>query len=92
MLLALFYISAALSGAGEPRALMRLFIFGGLAAVLMIPYDLSNIVLALRGMTYFGEFPAVYAMGRLSVCMFILSFMLSAYRTGVDKSLDGAGE
>ena len=92
MLLALFYISAALSGAGEPRALMRLFIFGGLAAVLVIPYDLSNIVLALRGMTYFGEFPAVYAMGRLSVCMFILSFMLSAYRTGVDKSLDGAGE
>ncbi len=90
MLLALFYLSAALSGAGEPRALMRLYIFGGLSAVLTIPYDLSNIVLALRGTTYFGELPAIYALGRLSVCMFLLSFILSVYRTGVDKGLDGA--
>lgn len=90
MLMALFYLCAALSGAGEQRALKRLFIFGGLTAALEIPYDLSNVALAVLGKTYFGELPALYALGRLSVGMFLLAFMLSAYRTGVDKELDGA--
>lgn len=89
LLLALFYLCQALAGAGEPRAIKRLFIFGGLSSVMLIPYDLSNIALAMMGKTYFGEFPAEYALGRLTVCMFVLAFMLSCYRTAVDRSVDG---
>lgn len=89
MLLALFYLCQALSGAGEERALRRLFVFGGLTAVVEIPYDLSNIAMMMLGRSYFGELPAVYALGRLSVGMFLLAFMLSAYRTGVNKQMDG---
>lgn len=85
MLLSLFYLAAALSGSGEQRALRRLLIFGGLTAVLEIPYDLSNVALMMVGRTYFGELPALYALGRLSVGIFILSFMLSVFRTGVRK-------
>ena len=87
--MALFYLCGALSGWNEPRAIKRLCIFGGLSAVLLIPYDLSNIALALSGSTYFGEFPPIYALGRLMVSIFLLSFMLSSYRTAVDKSKDG---
>lgn len=90
MLMSLFYLCAALGGAGEPRALKRLFIFGGLTAVLVIPYDLSNVALAMMGKTYFGELPGLYSLVRLAVGMFVLAFMLSSYRTGVDKELDGA--
>ena len=89
LLPALFYLCQALSGWNEPRAIERLCIFGGLSSVALIPYDLANIALALGGSTYFGEFPALYALGRLTVCIFLLSFMLSSYRTAVDKSRDG---
>lgn len=89
MLLALFYLCAAL-GRCEPRDLRRMFGFGGLSAVLLIPYDVTNILWAMLGRTYFGELPAIYALGRLSVCMFIFAFILSAYRTNVDKDLDGS--
>lgn len=85
MLISLFYLAAALSGSGEERALRRLLIFGGLTAVLEIPYDLSSVALMMVGRSYFGELPALYALGRLSLGIFILSFMLSVYRTGVQK-------
>lgn len=89
MLMSLFYLCAALGGSGEPRSLERLCVFGGLTAVLVIPYDLSNVVFAMTGRTYFGEMPGLYSLVRLLVGMFILAFMLSSYRTGVDKELDG---
>lgn len=90
LLTALFYLCGALSGWNEPRAIKRLCIFGGLSSALLIPYDLGSIALALGGNTYFGEFPPLYALGRLMVSIFLLSFMLSSYRTAVDKSKDGA--
>ncbi len=90
LLMSLTALCRVLAGAGEREAARRLFIYGGLASALVIPYDLSNVALAVMGRTYYGELPAIYALSRLSVCLFVLSFMLDCYRTGVDKALDGA--
>ncbi|WP_300683931.1 hypothetical protein [Acutalibacter sp. 1XD8-36] len=90
LLMSLTALCRVLAGAGEREATGKLFVYGGLASVLVIPYDISNVALAVMGSTYYGELPAIYALSRLSVCLFVLSFMLSCYRTGVDKSLDGA--
>ncbi len=89
LLMSLLGICRVLAGVKEPEALRSLFLWGSFTAVLEIPYDLSNTARALMGSTYFGELPAVYALGRLAMGMFVLAFMLSAYRTGVDKGLDG---
>ncbi len=90
LLMSLTALCRVLAGAGEREATGKLFVYGGLASVLVIPYDLSNVALAVTGRAYYGELPAIYALSRLSVCLFVLSFMLSCYRTSVDKSLDGA--
>jgi len=43
----------------------------------------------MRGDTYFGEMPPLYALGRLSVGLFLLVFVLRHSRAGVDRELDG---
>jgi len=90
LLISLFYLCRLLAGVGEQGAAQRLFIAGGLSSVLVIPYDLTNLVLAMTGRTYFGEMPALYALAQLSVALFVLVYILRYSRAGTAGETDGA--
>lgn len=92
LLVALFYLCAALAGFQEAQSLRRMLTIGGFAAAVLIPYDITNIVLAMTGRTYFGEAPAVYALGRLSVVLFLTAFMLSAKSAARPETPDSPEE
>ena len=86
LLLGLFYACRMFAGVGEPAAALRLFVTGGVAAVLVIPYHLANLVLALMGRTYEGEMPALFSLCIAAAGVFLLVLMAGYARTSLDPN------
>lgn len=90
LLISLFYLCRLLAGVGEQGAARRLCIAGGFSSVLVIPYDLTNLVLAMMGETYFGEMPVLYILARLSTGLFVLVYILRYSQTRVKQEISAS--
>lgn len=75
LLLSLLYLCRLLAGVEAQGAGLRLFLFGGAAAVLNIPYYGVDLVQRLLGYTYSGEAPLQCQLCGLALGLFVLAFM-----------------
>lgn len=75
LLLGLLYQSRLLAGVEPQGAGLRMFICGGAAAVLNIPYYGVDLVQRLLGYTYSGQVPPQCQLSALALALFVLAFL-----------------
>lgn len=88
LLLSLMYMTKLRAGADPQGSALRMFVTGGIASVLVVSYDLAELMLHIRGAEYYGQIPLTIVLCQLGVGIYVLAFLLSCYRTQVDPSLD----
>lgn len=75
LLLSLLYLCRLLAGAEARGAGLRLYICGGAAVVLNIPYYGVDLVQRLLGYSYSGQVPPQCQLNALALALFVLAFM-----------------
>lgn len=75
LLLSLLYLCRLLAGVEARGAGLRLYICGGAAVVLNIPYYGVDLVQRLLGYSYSGQVPPQCQLNALALALFVLAFM-----------------
>ena len=77
MLLALLYLCKLFASVDPAESAKRLFIFGGIAAVLVGTYTTADLVLFFTGAGYFGDIPAQFQLTGVGMVVYLLVCMAS---------------
>lgn len=82
LLLSLLYLCRLLAGVEAQGAGLRLFLWGGVAAVLAIPYYGVDLIQRALGYVYAGEVPPQCQLSGLAMGVFVLAFLASVQKRG----------
>ena len=75
MLLALLYLCKLFASVDPAESAKRMFVFGGIAAVLVGTYTMADLVLFFTGAGYFGDIPAQFQLTGAGMSIYILACM-----------------